>query len=191
MGFLSLGAHFRAFLGDPKGVAAVFPTSAAVLDRIASKAGPAGARLIVEYGPGTGVLTRVLLDSLDAEGRLVAIEHNAGLAERLTDVIEDPRLTVVRDTAERVLEILHDLELGPAEYVFSGIPLFWLGEERVGRLVASTHSALSVGGKFVPYQVFYLGRRRLRVHLERSFSEVRSELDLRNLPPYRIFEAVR
>ena len=57
--------------------------------------------------------------------------------------------------------------------------------------LAETRIALADDGSFVTYQMFYLPRRRLRAHLERCFRLVRTELDLRNLPPQRIYQAVK
>ena len=188
---MSFKTHLRAYLEDPKGVAALTPTSRASVARIVSKVPAAEARLIVEFGPGSGVMTRALLGRLPPDARLVAIEANAGLAARLPGQIEDPRLTVVRDTAARVRQILAETELGAADCVVSGIPFFWLEPEAAHEIVSETHAALGAGGSFFTYQMFYLPRRRLRVHLERCFREVRSELDLRNLPPQRIYQAVK
>ncbi|MCP4202540.1 MAG: methyltransferase [bacterium] len=188
---MSLSVHLRAFLKDPKGIAALTPTSAASVGRIASKAPSAEARLIVEFGPGSGVLTSALLDRLPPGARLLAIEANAEFAARLTARLRDPRLIVVHDSAVRVREILAELGLGPTDCVLSGIPFFWLSPESAHRIVANTEAALAPGGAFVTYQMFYLPRRRLRAHLERCFRSVRSELDLRNLPPQRIYEALK
>ena len=187
----ALGVHLRAFLDDPKGVAALVPTSSFTVDRMASTTEPERPELIVEYGPGSGVLTRALLERLHPDGRLVAIELNRGLAARLSFELDDPRLSVVEDSAERVTEILQELGLEGVDRVFSGIPFFWLPPERAQSIVASTHRALVAGGRFVAYQMFYQPRRCLRVHLDRCFSTVASELDLRNLPPYRIYQAVK
>ena len=188
---MSLKAHLSAYLEDPKGVAALTPTSRGSIARIVSKVPAAEAQLIVEFGPGSGVVTRALLDRLSPGARLVAIEANAGLAARLPGQIDDPRLTVVHDTAARVREILAEAGLGAADCVLSGIPFFWLSPEAAHEIVSATYAALAEGGSFLTYQMFSLPRRRLRVHLERCFREVRSELDLRNLPPQRIHEAVK
>lgn len=183
--------HLQAFLKDPKGISALLPTSSAVAERIVSKTERRPASVIVEYGPGSGVLTRRLLDRLRPDGRLVAIELNTDLARGLRARIDDPRLVVVCDSAERVERILERQELELADYVFSGIPFFWLDPKTALDIVTSTHAALRNGGSFVTYQVFYQTRRFLRAHLERRFGEVRCEIDLRNLPPYRICEAVK
>lgn len=183
--------HLQAFLKDPMGVSALLPTSSVVAERIVSRVEPNESALIVEYGPGSGVLTRRLLDRLRPDGRLVAIELNGDLARGLRTRIRDPRLTVVCDSAERVEEILEHRELPPADYVFSGIPFFWLDAQTARGIVGSTHAALTRGGSFVTYQVFYQTRRFLRAHLDRTFSAVRCEIDLRNFPPYRICEAVK
>ena len=188
---MSFKAHLRAYLEDPKGVAALMPTSRASVARIVSKVPAAGTRLIVEFGPGSGVMTRAILARLPADARLLAIEANAGLAARLPAEVEDARLTVVHDSAARVRRILSQAELGGADCVVSGIPFFWLAPEAAHEIVSETHAALVAGGSFLTYQMFYLPRRRLRSHLERCFREVRSELDLRNLPPQRIYQAVK
>ncbi len=188
---MALGTHLQAFLKDPKGVAALTPTSRASIDRIVAKAPVPQAELVVEFGPGSGVLTRALLDRMRPDAHLVAIEANADLADRLTEQYEDPRLTVVHDSAERVREILSEMGLGTADCVFSGIPFFWLSSEAALGIVASTHEALATDGAFVTYQMIYQPRGRLRIHLERCFRTVRSEFDFRNLPPLRICEAVK
>ena len=121
----------------------------------------------------------------------VKIERNPDLAGRLGAALNDPRLTVVSDGAENIRDIVEQLALPPADYVLSGIPFFWLPPETAQATVANTHRALNAGGRFVTYQVFYQGRRYLRVHLERCLSTVRSEVDLRNLPPYRICDAIK
>ncbi len=183
--------HLKAFLADPKGVAALTPTSSFALKRIASKVDPRRARLIVEYGPGTGVLTHRLLERLHPEGSLLAIELNAGLAKQLGEKTLDRRLTIVHGSAEKVQEHLDRLELTSPDYVLSGMPFFWLPFEVAQKIVAGTHDALAPGGTFIAYQMFYLGRRYLRGHLERYFPTVTAELELRNLPPYRIYEAIK
>ena len=188
---MSLGDHLRAFLDDPKGVAALTPTTRASIRRILSKAPVAEAKLVLEFGPGSGVVTRALLERMRPEARLVAIEANAELAAGLADRVADPRLTVVHDTAARVREILAASSLGAADCALSGIPFFWLDPAAALEIVTATHQALAAGGRFVSYQMFYLPRRRLLDHLERRFRTVRSELDLRNFPPQKIYQAIK
>lgn len=188
---MSFAAHLRAFLADPKGVSALTPTSSFTLGRIASKIDPERARLIVEYGPGSGVLTRRLLDRLQPEGHLIAIELNAGLAARLQRVMPDPRLTIIHGSAEDVRKHIDQLGLGSADYILSGMPFFWLPTDVAEKLVSETHEALVSDGKFIAYQMFFQGRRYLRDHLVKFFSNVTTEFELRNLPPYRIYEAFK
>lgn len=188
---MSFAAHLTAFLTDPKGVSALTPTSSFTLARIASKVDAGRARSIVEYGPGSGVLTKRLLERLPSDGRLVAIELNASLAARLHKVMPDPRLEIVHGSAEEVREHLDRLGLESVDYVLSGMPFFWLPTEVAAKLVAETHDALTANGKFIAYQMFFQGRRYLRDHLEEHFAKVSTEFELRNLPPYRIYEAVK
>ena len=81
-------------------------------------------------------MTRRLLECLRPDGHLVAIELNADLATSLSAGIDDPRLTVVTDSAQRVREIFERRRLEPADYILSGIPFFWFDPETALRLVA-------------------------------------------------------
>ena len=48
-------------------VGAVTPTSSFAVKNVCRKIDPAKARVIVEYGPGTGVFTQFLLDTIPDE----------------------------------------------------------------------------------------------------------------------------
>jgi 16S rRNA (adenine1518-N6/adenine1519-N6)-dimethyltransferase len=67
-----LGQHF---LRDPR-----------ILDRIVDALDPGSDDVVVEIGPGEGTLTRRLLPRV---GRVVAIERDAALADRLPSSLED------------------------------------------------------------------------------------------------------
>lgn len=64
-----------------------FLASEGFITRIASAACPAREPLVIEIGPGKGALTRVLLEHAD---RLIAIELDGLLADRLPERLEHP-----------------------------------------------------------------------------------------------------
>ena len=98
----SLGHETRALLRQyhllPKrGLGQSFLVSTAVRDLILSAAEVGPDDLVVEIGPGTGVLTEGLAERA---GRLMAIERDPGLHRLLTDRLGDrPRVSLICDDA--------------------------------------------------------------------------------------------
>ena len=60
------------------------------------------ARTVVEFGPGTGPMTRDLLAAMPRDSRLFAFEISPRFAEYLRESIDDPRLILVEDSAENL-----------------------------------------------------------------------------------------
>lgn len=183
-------AYLRNLFSD-KYIASVTPTSIFGVRRVCEKIDFAGSSVLVEFGPGTGVFTRYLLERIGTGARLVLIERNRNFAEILRKSFQDPRVLVANDSAENVLSILKGFGAFPADYILSGIPFSFFSEELRRRILAATHNALREGGKFLTYQTFYQAPAHLRIPLERCFGEVHVEYEMRNIPPLGICEAIK
>ena len=72
------GEFLRGLINDPKGVSAPTPSSPALARAIAAEVDPARRGLVIELGPGTGVVTQALLDRGIEAQRLIAIEQEPG-----------------------------------------------------------------------------------------------------------------
>ncbi len=66
------------------------------------------AKQVVEFGPGTGVMTRELLTRLPADARLLSFEINPRFVKRLQHTLPDPRLRVIEASAETMDEVFRD-----------------------------------------------------------------------------------
>ena len=65
---------FRRFLRHPGRVGALWPSSPSLCRMMVSRIGVEQAKLVVELGPGTGVITREIIRMLPAGGRFMAVE---------------------------------------------------------------------------------------------------------------------
>lgn len=74
---------FRGWIDKPKAVGAIIPTSQVTARRMASVIDPASGGLVLELGPGTGVITRAILERGIAPERLISIEYAGEFVERL------------------------------------------------------------------------------------------------------------
>ena len=111
----------RAFLEAPRVVASVIPSARLLERRIVRAAGIADARVVVEFGGGTGGTTRALLRALPAHGRLIVIERTDAFIAGLR-AIADPRLEVVHGCASTVaaeLAAAHDVRTDRAKEILA------------------------------------------------------------------------
>ena len=77
----SYGEFLTGLLRDPCAVAAPTPSGRTLSAAIAAKVDPLRAGLVLELGPGTGVVTEALIRRGIAPDRILAIEHNSYFAQ--------------------------------------------------------------------------------------------------------------
>ena len=185
---MSTLSYMKNFITD-KYIASITPTSDFGVKKVCGKIDFSRCRLVVEYGPGTGVFTKYLLAKMGPDSLLITIERNGNFANLLRRKIRDPRAIVVNDCASNILDILQELRKPSADYVISGIPFSFLPTSLKDRILRNSFTALRPGGKFLAYQTFYQSNNHLKAHLDRIFDFVRVEYEMLNLPPLRIYEA--
>ena len=169
-----------SFIKNPKEVAAVAQSSRYLVNRIIKNIDFKNAKCIVEYGPGTGVVTKALLKYIDKDARLICFELNKGLYHFVNKNIKDPRLVIINDDAEKVDYHLKKLKIKSMDYALSGLPFSLIGKESKKNILKKTKSFLKNGGKFIVYQQY---NGHLRSYLKDCFEKVSTGLELRNIPP--------
>jgi phospholipid N-methyltransferase len=112
----------RNFFKHPAMLGSIITSSPFLLNDVVSRVDWAQAKVVVEYGPGVGTITKELLKRLRPDGVLVAIELNPQFVNFLREKIDDPRLRVVHGSASNAVKVLADLQLERADYIISGIP---------------------------------------------------------------------
>ncbi len=175
------------FFKHPGMLGSIIPSSRFLVERLLSPMDWSRARVVVEYGPGVGTVTRALLDRMPADGRLLAIELNADFADYLRREIRDPRLTVVQGSAADLGAELDRLGWPAADYAVSGIPFSTMPEGIRDSILRATREHLQPDGEFLVFQF----SDRVRRHLERTFPEVRREFELLNFLPAHCYRCRR
>jgi len=177
--------YFETFLGD-SGVAAIHPSSRYLVGRVARAVEQGRPRVIVEFGAAEGVMTKRILKNLSPDGILVAVELNANFYKSLAK-IHDARLYARRGDARDIKRILSEMGIDKADCFVSGIPFSFLTPAERAALVHEVHSHLPSGGRFVAYQC----TTHLIPLLRRQFTQVKVELEIRNMPPHFVFTAIK
>ncbi len=184
---MSTLSFFLAWLGNPRRVGAIVPSSAALAEAMTADLW-AGSAPVIELGPGTGVVTRAIIARGIPEDRLALIEYGRDFVDRLQR--EFPRATVYRMDATCLRQVkLFDGEHAGA--VVSGIPLLLMPATRVLALLDGAFAQLRPDGAL--YQFTY-GRdapiaRSVLEHL--SLKATRIGGTLANVPPAVVYRISR
>jgi len=171
------------FFRHPFMLGSIWPSSRYLVDEVLRPVDWERAKVIVEYGPGVGTITTEILRRMRPDAHLVAIETNETFVKFLKSSFADSRLHLVNESAADVGSILERLNLPPAQYVVSGIPLGSMPEAIRTDIVAKTRAALAPGGQFLVYQF----TSRVLPVLQRTFEEVSRSMERRNIPPAHLF----
>ncbi len=174
---------FKGFLRNPKEVGSLIPSSRFLTRRVLACGRVSSARVIVELGPGTGVLTREILARMPSDGKLIAVELMPRFARVLEQEFDDPRLAVYEGSSANLEKALVESGEERADLVVSGIPFSTMEAGEGRRTLEAAKRVLGPGGRFVAYQF----RSRVRDLAEPFFGPAQTQRELRNLPPMRIY----
>lgn len=180
---MSTLAYLKSFFKD-KDVASVTPTSKYCVRRVCQPIDFSRTISIVEYGAGSGVFSRYLLNNMTADSELALFETNELLFEKLQE-IDDPRVSLYQDSVEFVNTVLTDEFVGNTDFIISGIPFSFLDDETKGSVLEQSYKLLRQAGKFLAYQT----SGHLKEPLREQFGNVRTEWEWRNIPPMTVYEA--
>lgn len=159
------------------------PSSPFLIKHLVSQIDFATAKVIVEYGPGVGTISKELVERLGRNSTLVLIEMNQDFVEFLRKEIIDPRVKVVHGSAENVVSILRSLGLASADYIISGIPYSTMPAGLRQRILHESKRALSRNGQFLVYQF----TKTVLPYLQPVFRSIRQDFELLNILPARLF----
>jgi phospholipid N-methyltransferase len=177
----------RGFIKNPVMVGSIIPSSRILIDKMLGPVDWANTRLFVEYGPGVGTFTRLILEQLAPDATLVTIDTNPDFTRYLKESIEDPRLVAVNGSAADVEKILADRGLGSADYVLSGLPFSTLPPGVGDDIAEATANVLRPGGAFLIYQFSPKVLNFIKPH----FAPIKRGFEWINVPPAVLFWAYK
>lgn len=173
----------RNFFRHPRMLGSIVPSSRFLIRQLLEPVDWSQARVIVEYGPGVGVITSEVLRRMRPDAMLIAIETNPAFVKYLRSSIQDERLHVVEASAEAVDEILRRYGQSNASYVISGIPFSTIPAPVRENILLKTCEVLKPGGSFLVYQF----STRVLEDLQRIFRYVRRQFEPLNVLPAHLF----
>ncbi len=174
----------RGVLTRPKMTGAIVPSSPQLARAIAAQVDPHADGLVMELGPGTGVVTDALVDRGVAPEKLTLVEYDLEFAQHMA--ARFPRARVVNGDAfelKRTLGTRNGSLDGQFSAIISGLPLLNFPPEKRAALIDDVLALLKPGAPFIQ---FSYGLHSPAVP-PRNFTVTRAGIVWLNIPPARIW----
>jgi phosphatidylethanolamine/phosphatidyl-N-methylethanolamine N-methyltransferase len=172
----------RSWIEKPLHVGAVMPSGRLLARTMAHYVDPYADGPVVELGPGTGAITKALIDHGIDQKRLVLVEYNPGFCALLRD--RYPQAKVVQGDAYTLRDTLWNVLSAPATAIVSGLPLVTKPMMTRLKLIRDAFAALTPGAPFVQFTYAVVPP------IPKSLPGVSTEASERiwmNLPPARVW----
>jgi phospholipid N-methyltransferase len=189
---------FRRGWDDFDTTANFIPSSRWLVRQMLSRV-PQGAKCVVEFGSGTGTLTREILKKLAPDGRLYAVELEQTLLDASVLSIGDSRMIPVLGSAVDAPTLLGAQVTGHTDGVISSLGLSMMDEAvRVG-IMQSASALLGPSAMFAQYAYIharwaaYSPGRKLWFQwdavpfMSQHWRHVERSIVLKNIPPAWVF----
>lgn len=183
-------AFLREYLRAPQDLGTCFVSSRRMSRAMVEGLGLERARAVVEFGPGTGAVTRAVLERIPEDCAFVAIERNGRMAELFRETF--PRVRLYEDDAANVGAICAKEGIDALDAVISGLPWLLFPESLQAHILRETVRLMRPGAGFNAI-TYNAGRlmpkvRKFRRLMESVFSEVSVKGPIwGNLPPAFVY----
>ncbi len=137
-------------------------------------------RFIVELGPGTGPITKALLQSGLNEENLICLEQSARMVQHLKNRF--PKLNVIQGDACELTALLNE-KAGKVNAIVSSLPLKSIPSEIVTKIIDQIYASLADDGIVIQF-TYDLRSKKSPYH--NKFNRLKHKLVLQNLPPARV-----
>lgn len=177
----STWSFYKALLKNPRQVGAAVPSSKRLAQAIAQFVPITKNSIVVELGPGTGVVTQALLEHGILPQQIVAIENSSGLAIQLQQ--EFPDIRVLYGSAAHLSQLL-GVRHPPICAVVSSLPLLSLPKKTIQIILQQIEMLLPKGGRFIQYTYGY---QDIWARLLKDLYPISIKQIWLNIPPARIY----
>ena len=182
---LADGAHFfKSLVTAPRLTGAVAPSGRALARAMAAAIDPAPHGLVIELGPGTGPVTRALIERVVAPARLVLVEYDPAFCSILRQRFAPAK--VVQGDAYDLPRALAEFVGEPIAAVVSSLPLLNQPHHRREKLIGDAFGLMGPAGVFVQFTYGLLSPIPREACANR-YSVHRGRRIWRNLPPARVW----
>ncbi len=172
----------KTWVARPKTTGAVLPTSRYTAKRMASVIDPSNGAKVLELGPGTGSITKAIIERGVKPENIYSVEFNASFVPSLRQ--KYPGVNFLQGDAFALRNHLPDMAGNNFEAVISGLPLLNFPVQKRVKLLLSLFGWVKRGN---PVVQFSYGAMSPIPKRPGSYQVNSLEWIVRNVPPARIW----
>lgn len=173
-------SFLREYIKDIRNIGAVAPSSRFLSRKMVASIDFTRAKVIMEFGPGTGVFTAEIVKRMSKNTTLIVIESNPVFYQKLHDTYQSAsNVEIINASAEHADSLHKERSLAAPDYIISGLPFAALPTEISHKILHDTSQLLNKQGVFITFQYTLLKRNLFASY----FDNIEVTRELRNLPP--------
>ena len=162
-------------LKNLKEVGTIFPSSKFVVTKMIEPINFEEKLTILELGPGSGVITKKLLEKMSSDSQLICFETNKKFYEELKK-INDNKMILINQSAEKMKQYLDKYEIEKVDYIVSSVPLLSLPKEVTNKILSISVEILGESGQLIQLQYTKLLAKKLKRYY--------NQIDIQFTPKY-------
>lgn len=168
-------------------VGAMAPSSRFLTEKMLDNVSFNESKVFIELGPGTGVITKRIIERMPEDGILLVFELNSEFYQALEQKIDDPRVKLIHDSAEHIEKYLEKFQLEYVDAVISSLPLAVFSHELRSNIVHAAMKSLKSNGKYIQFQYSLQSKN----FLKKMFDTVTIDFTPLNFPPAFVYTCTK
>lgn len=174
---------FSEFLKKNSRVGSVTPSSRFLAKKMLDPIDFSKDIVIAEYGPGTGVFTKRIIEKMTPNSRFYVFELNHDFITILKEQIQDKRTQIIEDSAANIAHYLAKDEVKEVDYIVSSLPLSLLPLEVRDKIVETSFAVLNENGIMTQFQY----SQQCKKNFQAVFPSLETKFTALNVPPAFVY----
>lgn len=170
----------KKFVTEPRVIGSVTPSSPQLAASMVCNVDWSKVRTVAEFGAGTGVMTKAILERMEPSTKLYVFEIEDELRKMLS---RDTGLDIYDDAA-RLPHVLKEDGVEKVDLIISSLPFAVIPQHVTRAVLHGISSTLAEDGNFVAFQY--------SLHMKHAFSQIFDDIKMRfvmrNIPPAFVYD---
>lgn len=171
----------KQFLKDPKKIGSIIPSTKSLGNSMIKDIDFSQNLIIVEYGPGTGIFTDLIVNKINDDSKLILIENNEEFFLLLNEKYKNKKnIIIIFDSAINITSIIKNTyNIDYVDYVISGLPFSSLPKIISQKIIKETKKVIGNKGVFITFQYSKFKEKLFRKY----FDNIIYKRVIKNIPP--------